>query len=135
MNRTIARTSPSWTGEDSPPMRVETGKHGEKSSPRFIVDRMVTSGHILPHRQYTTTTTAGPETLYENCWEQSVQPAGDRNFTATVLWHKTRYETLLTSTTKTAAPAAAGRKRAGENCHQLRRYQTYTIVARAKYVF
>lgn len=109
---------------------------GEIFTPRFIVDRMVTSGHILPPQAvYNHDYSGSQDTLRKIVGNRVFEPAvGTGNFTATVLWHKLEYANMLTSAAKTAA---AGRKtgRGKKTVTQLRRYQTYTIVALASIYF
>lgn len=101
-------------------------KRGEVFTPRFIVDRMIVDGKILPEKAvYEYDYTGSYETLRKYIGKRVFEPAvGTGNFTATILYHKLEYANSITLPEEgTRTPL------------QIRRYQAYTLVALASIYF
>ena len=104
---------------------------GEIFTPRFIVDDMITkSGVLTPEAVYQYDYEGSQTVLRKTVGRRVFEPAvGTGNFTATILWHKLEHANALTNT----AHKTNGRSR--KTPTQLRRYQTYTLVALASMYF
>lgn len=101
-------------------------KRGEVFTPRFIVDRMIVDGKILPEKAvYEYDYTGSYETLRKYIGKRVFEPAvGTGNFISTILYHKLEYANSITRPEEGARTPL-----------QVRRYQAYSLVALASIYF
>lgn len=105
-------------------------KRGEVFTPRFVVDSMIVDSNIIKDKAvYEYDYKGSTETIRKYIGKRVFEHAvGSGNFIATILWHKLEYANFLTST--------EGEENVGKKTPaQLRRYQSYTLVALSSIYF
>lgn len=131
VNPSFCIYQPFLDGWDFTPDVGNGASRGEVFTPRFVVDKMIVKAGILPARVIYKYDYSGSQgTLRKYIGSRVFEPAvGTGNFLSTVLWHKLELAHALTGVTSDATA------RCRKSSNQLRRYQTYTLVALASLYF